>query len=90
MTDANSDRALRLRGLPFSAHPRDIVEFFNGYGITETDIVIDSKRGKPTGYALVFLKNSSDAKKARDELDRKHVGNRYVEVLFANQKHWIN
>jgi len=36
----------------------------------------------------VFLKNSDDAKRARDELDRKHVGNRYVEVLFANQKHW--
>lgn len=87
LTDSNSDRALRLRGLPFSATQRDIVEFFHGYGIQESDIVIDIKRGKPTGYALVFLKNSDDARRARDELDRKHVGNRYVDVLFANQKH---
>lgn len=84
MTDANADRALRLRGLPWSATAREIVEFFDGYSIEESDIVIESKNGKPSGYALVFMKNAEDAKKARHELDRKNMGRRYVDVLFAN------
>jgi RNA recognition motif-containing protein len=38
-------------------------------------------RGKPTGYALAFVKTEEDAQNAIKELNGKYIGNRYVDVF---------
>jgi hypothetical protein len=46
------------------------------------DIVIESlPGGKRTGQGLVFFSSEERAKKAKEELDKKNLGNRYVEVF---------
>ena len=77
---------MKLRGLPYSATKRDIIDFFVGFDVSESDIVFECNKGKPTGFALVFLSNKDDVQRARRELDRKHVGNRYVDVMAVFRK----
>lgn len=85
ITDQNHRRCVKLRGLPYQASGDDIVKFFRDTGsygyLSSGDIVIDMKMGRPTGYALVFLKTDSDAQRAIGELNKKHMGNRYIDVL---------
>ena len=77
-----------MRGLPFQASQHDIVAFFQdsslhgcfGY-LSISDVVIDQKLGRPTGYALVFLQNELDAQRAIINLNKKHIGSRYIDVL---------
>ncbi|KAI1900368.1 hypothetical protein AGOR_G00049240 [Albula goreensis] len=73
---------IRLRGLPWSCTPKDILEFFsecrihggvNGIHFTE------NRRGKPNGGAVIELEHKEDIPKAL-ERHRQYLGSRYVEV----------
>jgi epithelial splicing regulatory protein 1/2 len=88
ITESNHKRCVKLRGLPFQASPHDIVAFFRDGPsgglytyLSVNDVVIDQKMGRPTGYALVFLGNELDAQRAIIEMNKKHMGNRYIDVL---------
>ena len=58
-----------------------VVEFFQDYGVTKSDVVIEEVNGKKTGFGLVFFRDSEIAQKARQEKHKKNIGSRYVEVL---------
>ena len=82
VTHENCQRSLKLRGLPYSATAGDIAKFFGNYSVQESDVIIDMSRGRPTGYALVFLPSEDDAAKAMKELNHQHIGSRYVDVFY--------
>ena len=71
-----------MRGLPYSASAANIAEFFGGFSVKEEDIIIDMSKGRPTGYALVFLPTEDDAARAQKELNHKNIGTRYVDVFY--------
>ena len=78
----NADLALKMRGLPFSATTRDIREFFQDFRVAERDITIDMNNGRPTGYALVFFESNSEAQRAKETMNKKYLGSRYVDLSF--------
>lgn len=84
--DDNKQRALKMRGLPYSVQVRDIRDFFADFRVSNSDIIIDMSNGRPTGYALVFFENESEASRAKDTLNKKFLGNRYVDLSFPDVK----
>ena len=71
-----------MRGLPFSVSEREIRDFFQDFRVAERDIKIDMNQGRPTGYALVFFENEDEAQRAKDQLNKKYLGSRYVDLSF--------
>jgi len=86
LTHENKHKCLKLRGLPFQAEVREIRDFFGDFRVAERDVIIDMSNGQPTGYALVFLENEEEAKRAAAALNGKNVGTRYVDVFFPDVK----
>ena len=76
----NQYTALKMRGLPFSVQEREIRDFFQDFRVAERDIKIDMNQGRPTGYALVFFENVDEAGRAKDSLNKKYLGSRYVDL----------
>lgn len=71
---------MKVRGLPYSARESDIVRFFNGYGVRPEDVVFERSYGKMTGKSLVFMMNDDYAIKSVQNLHKKYLGNRYLEL----------
>ncbi|XP_057500194.1 uncharacterized protein LOC130784364 isoform X2 [Actinidia eriantha] len=72
---------LKLRGLPFSVTKSDVVEFFEGFTLTDDKIHIAHRPdGKTTGEAFVEFSSAEESKKAMVK-DRKTIGSRYVELF---------
>ena len=69
-----------MRGLPFTITPHEIVKFFKEFKVKKKDITIEYRRGKSTGYALVFLTNKTTVPKAQKALDQQMIGDRYINV----------
>ena len=80
----NRYSAIKMRGLPFSATTREIRDFFEDFRVAERDITIDMNQGRPTGYALVFFESESEAQRAKDTLNKKYLGSRYVDLSFPD------
>ena len=66
----NIDRAVKMRGMPFGVTPDEIVAFFQDFQISTSDVVIEQRNGKMTGFGLVFLPNADEAERAKRELHR--------------------
>eukprot|EP00252_Welwitschia_mirabilis_P013501 TRINITY_DN2969_c0_g1_i1.p1 TRINITY_DN2969_c0_g1~~TRINITY_DN2969_c0_g1_i1.p1 ORF type:complete len:264 (-),score=28.74 TRINITY_DN2969_c0_g1_i1:147-938(-) len=72
---------LKLRGLPFSATPQDIVDFFREFDISEDDVcIVSNADGRATGEAFVSFRSPEDSKAAMKK-DRMTIGSRYVELF---------
>ena len=84
ITEENKTRTVRLRGLPYSATKRDIVNFFKNFPITENDVVFEVKDGRATGRAIVILMDPITAARAAQELDKEYIGSRYIEVEIVS------
>lgn len=80
----NRYKAIKMRGLPFSVSVREIRDFFEDFRVAERDITIDMNMGRPTGYALVFFENENEAQRAKDQLNKKYLGSRYVDLSFPD------
>ena len=85
ITDENRSRILVLDGLPFTAQRPDIVDFLYDYEVNQADIVLEVKRGKKTGLALAFMNSNEDVSQAELMLDKKLIGDRYINVRSANR-----
>ena len=83
MTSQNKNRCVKLRGLPFEAKEQTIIDFFAGFSVSESDVVIERQNGKATGYALVFLQNQSECMRAKEQLNKRMIGKRYIDVMFV-------
>lgn len=88
VTEENQKRCLKLRGLPFSADVNQIREFFKDFEVQDENIIIDCADGRPTGYAMVILKSDDDAAQAKKDLNKKCIGNRYVDLNMPELKRW--
>ncbi|KAL3312439.1 heteroproteinous nuclear ribonucleoprotein [Cichlidogyrus casuarinus] len=78
---------LRLRGLPYSAVPRDIVDFLKGVELLNdaNGVHITQKPGgRPTGEAFVELKTEADLELAQT-FHKKSMGHRYIEIFSATK-----
>lgn len=61
-----------------------LIDFFKDFKLTESDIVIEKVNNRLTGIGLVFLNTDYEVSQAIKDLDRKHLGSRYIEVRRAS------
>lgn len=88
--DLNNDKddvehtgVLKLRGLPFSASKKDIIDFFGDYNVSEESVhIVYRSDGKATGDAFVEFESADDSKAAMSK-DRMKIGSRYVELFVS-------
>ena len=73
-----------MRGLPFNSTAADLVKFLAEFKVTESDCVIEIKSGRMTGMALAFLDSEEKRNEAIQKLNKKNIGNRYIELLPAS------
>mmetsp|Transcript_72640 Transcript_72640/g.135717 ORF Transcript_72640/g.135717 Transcript_72640/m.135717 type:complete len:839 (-) Transcript_72640:234-2750(-) len=83
---------LRLRGLPFQTEEQDVLSFFAKFEVVDhiSDQIravrmIAKANGKPSGQALVHMRNGRSADIALEVLNGKHIGDRYIEVFRQNE-----
>mmetsp|Transcript_54556 Transcript_54556/g.127538 ORF Transcript_54556/g.127538 Transcript_54556/m.127538 type:complete len:830 (+) Transcript_54556:172-2661(+) len=83
---------LRLRGLPFHMGEQDVLSFFAKFEVVDhiseqirAVRMISKANGKPSGQALVHMRNGRSADIAREVLNGKHIGERYIEVFRQNE-----
>lgn len=80
--------ALRLRGLPFSVTVQDVLAFFSQHHVAECIAdgpgackLLPKANGRPSGQAVVQMRNRQDAEQARDRLQGQMIDTRYIEVF---------
>eukprot|EP01105_Mastigella_eilhardi_P016705 TRINITY_DN3823_c0_g1_i1.p1 TRINITY_DN3823_c0_g1~~TRINITY_DN3823_c0_g1_i1.p1 ORF type:complete len:748 (-),score=199.36 TRINITY_DN3823_c0_g1_i1:112-2052(-) len=80
------EAVVKLRGLPYTATEKDIIEFFHPLAIHQGDGVhiVLNLHGRPSGEAFVEFLSEEDAVKALAR-HRQHLGRRYVEVFKASR-----
>lgn len=86
VTEDNVYRCVKLRGLPWAANKGTVIDFFEGFRIKKSDIVIDIQGGKNSGFAVVILPNEEEAERACNQLDKKTIGSRWVGVSPAEMR----
>lgn len=82
---AGGGSAVQLRGLPWTATKEDVQDFFEPNFVVEArdiEMTTDAK-GRPSGGAVVTLGSAIEADEAKEQLNRKHMGDRYIEVFEA-------
>lgn len=62
------------------------MKFFGDFVLREKDIHFEMSLGRPTGNALVVLSDRYEVHRAREKLNRKFIGSRYVDVLIPSLK----
>jgi len=77
---------LRARGLPFSATKEQVLEFFNGYGVTGRVHLKQDFSGRPSGEVFVEFASNDEAIRAFHDRNFQMMGNRYVELMGATDK----
>lgn len=78
---------VKLRGLPFSAGPENVLEFFQGVvEVPPTDkvLIATGSGNRPTGLAFVEFGSVELAQKALQK-HKESMGNRYIEVFPATE-----
>jgi hypothetical protein len=84
--------AVRLRGLPFSASEQDVLAFFAQHDIVDriadgphaVNLLLRSN-GRPSGQAVVQMKERADTETAQHVLGGQWMGSRYIEVFSYNE-----
>ena len=78
---------MRLRGLPYSATSRDVINLLHDCKVTDSDKGIRfsfAPDGRPSGEAFVELASEEDVSKALEH-NNEHMGKRYVEIFKATK-----
>jgi len=70
--------------MPWATTVDQVVEFFADYEITKSDVILEEKEGKKTGFGLAFFPDQDTAKEAKEALNKQHIGTRYVDLLFIS------
>jgi hypothetical protein len=77
--------AMKLKGLPFSVTEKDILEFFDGYGLVEDSVKIGKMAdGKLTGEAAVCFASPEDCQRAHQDKNQKYIGQRWVKLITVH------
>ncbi|XP_017143864.1 heterogeneous nuclear ribonucleoprotein H2 isoform X1 [Drosophila miranda] len=84
-----SPKFIRLRGLPWSATHKEILDFLENVNVTNASqgihLVTSRVDGKNTGEAYVEVATQEDVEEAR-KLNKASMGHRYIEVFTATPK----
>eukprot|EP00894_Picocystis_sp_ML_P001533 jgi/Pico_ML_1/52050/g2821.t1 len=73
---------IKVRGLPYSANKKDLVEFFEDSSITEDNVrIVMGLDGRPSGEAFCFLKGPESKLRTALSRNRNMLGSRFVEVF---------
>jgi len=93
ITDGESPKFIRLRGLPWSATHKEILEFLHDITVVNEakgiHLVTSGWYGKNTGEAYVEVQSQQDVDKAL-ELNMKSMGHRYIEGEFSTHFAYSN
>ena len=77
---------LKLRGLPFSASKRDVMDFFREYELHDENVhIVLHNDGRTTGEAFVDFGSANKAKSAMNK-DKMTIGSRYVELFTSSRE----
>eukprot|EP00397_Hematodinium_sp_SG-2012_P014195 GEMP01014426.1.p1 GENE.GEMP01014426.1~~GEMP01014426.1.p1 ORF type:complete len:425 (+),score=108.24 GEMP01014426.1:61-1275(+) len=82
-----SEPVVRVRGLPFSATPQDLIGLFADYGVDDSNVYMGIATagqhcGSPNGDAFIRFSSVEVAQKALNIMQGTTLGSRYLE-LFA-------
>lgn len=88
-----SASAVRLRGLPFVSTEQDILAFFAQHDIVDRVIegpnavqLLLRSNGRPSGQAVVQMRDAADAELAQRVLSGQWMGSRYIEVFLQGSE----
>lgn len=77
---------VKLRGLPFSASKRDVMDFFGEFELNDENVhIVVHNDGRATGEAFVDFGSPEDAKSAMNK-DKMTLGSRYVELFPSSRE----
>lgn len=77
---------IKMRGLPYNAGQREIMDFFEGYNILPNGIhVVMGATDRPTGEAFVEFVSPEETQRAM-ERHRQNIGSRYIELFRATKR----
>lgn len=80
------DGVVKLRGIPFEAGKREVIEFFAGLEIEDNGVLmVTDFNGRASGEAFVQFTNMPDAVKALDR-NKASMGRRYIEVFRSSME----
>jgi len=81
------NKVLRMRGLPYSATEKDVLQFFEEGNLTpaRVHILTDKGTGRASGVALVEFENEDEIVAALD-LNRNEIGDRYIELFRGSME----
>lgn len=83
--DLSESVCIKMRGLPYNAHTKDIIDFFEGYKIAPNGILImTGATDRPTGEAFVEFVSVDEAQRAM-ERHKQNMGSRYIELFRATK-----
>lgn len=84
-----NDKALIMRGLPFRVTIEEIQEFFAEIcEVKQDQITIEEENGRRSGAGHVTFENEDKAQDAKDALNRKEIGGRYIQLFDQNDSMW--
>lgn len=80
------DPVVRLRGLPWKATSREIIDFFGDLCVVPNGVhLVPNPDGRPSGDAFVEFETHGDAVQSLQK-HKKHLGPRYVEVYKSTRQ----
>lgn len=84
--DMSEHVCIKMRGLPYNAGQREIMDFFEGYSILPNGIhIVVGATDRPTGEAFVEFVSPEEAQRAM-ERHRQNIGSRYIELFRATKR----
>ncbi|XP_039961271.1 heterogeneous nuclear ribonucleoprotein H3 isoform X2 [Bactrocera tryoni] len=88
-SNSSGPKYIRLRGLPWSATHKEILNFLKNVNVVNASkgihLITSRWDGKNTGEAYVEVQSQDDVEEAR-KLNKGLMGHRYIEVFTANPK----
>lgn len=87
--DEASLSVVQLRGLPYRATVQDIIGFLGPHASNLRDgaksvQLVPNHKGRPSGFAKLYLNSPKAAAACRDELHLRNLEDRYVEVFLCS------
>ena len=73
--------AVRLRGLPFTSKPEDIITFFKDYDFYQDSVKIGLNQDfTKTGEGSLLFKDEQECKRAFREKQGQNISHRWIEL----------
>eukprot|EP00249_Psilotum_nudum_P011320 c23100_g1_i1 orf=403-1755(-) len=83
--ESSENLCIKMRGLPYNAGFREIMDFFKGYNIAPNGIhIVTGANDCSTGEAFVEFVSPEEARRAM-ERHRQNIGSRYIELFRASK-----